>query len=133
MDLGVKHEPVKAMIAKEDTKKKSYPTLYVNGIEENELPEGEFSFTGKGKVVSSTESTRNGKKVCSFELEVMEIEPDQKAKKKAKSEKKDGADGLDGALGEIEKKKMKQESPDEEAAEESSGNDNDEEESDEES
>lgn len=133
MNLGVKHTPTKVLMAKEDTSKKSYPTLYVSGIEENELPEGEFSFTGKGKVVSSTESTRNGKKVCSFELEVMEIEPDQKAKKKAKAEKKDGSDGLAGALDEIEKKKSAPESDEEEAAEEASGNDNDAEEADEES
>ena len=80
-----------------------YPTLYVSGIDGNaEIPDGEFTFTGKARRISKTETERNGKETCSFELEVMELTPTSKG---SKSKAKDAGDSLDEAFTEIESAK----------------------------
>jgi hypothetical protein len=67
-----------------------YPTLYVSGVEgADELPEGEFTFTGKARVVSKTETTRDGKENCSCEIEIMEMGGFAASGKKTKSLEED--------------------------------------------
>jgi len=80
-----------------------YPTLYVSGIDGGaDIPDGEFTFTGKAKRISKTETERNGKETCSFELEVMELTPTSNG---VKSKGKDSGEALDDALNEIESAK----------------------------
>jgi hypothetical protein len=98
IDLGKKPEPC-CDSPKTDSKapKVYYPSLYVSGIDALDgLPDGEFTFTGKGKVVSKTESTRDGKKTCSCDIEIHAIKPDGKAKEPT------AAEGLDAALSDAE-------------------------------
>ena len=79
-----------------------YPSITVHDAEGlGELPEGEFTFTGKGKVISYTESTRDGKDTCSCEIEIQSIKPSTKKVKK----EKDADDRLNDSLNKIAKKK----------------------------
>lgn len=80
----------------------SYPTVYVSDIDGlDTLPDGEFTFKGTGKVVSITESTRNGKYHCSCEIEIQDITPDSTKQKPGKSTE----ESLDDALDTVAKKK----------------------------
>lgn len=102
MNLGVKYDEKESMAMPKSTSgdKTSYPTLYVSGIKkEGDLPDGEFTFTGKGKLVSKTETNRNGKETYSFEIEVHDLTPTSKA---VKSKEKDSGEALDEALTKIE-------------------------------
>ncbi len=101
IDLGSK--PGKEMSeAKVAQKEVYYPTLHLSNVDGlDELPEGEFTFTGKGKVISYTESTRDGKDTCSCELEIHSIKPTNKKVKK----EKDADDRLNDSLNKIAKKK----------------------------
>lgn len=104
MNLGSKRE-VYPEAPVSDSKKSEvyYPTLYVSGInKEGDLPDGEFTFTGKAKLVSKTETNRNGKETYSFEIEVMELTPTSKG---LKSKGKDAGEALDDAFKEIESEK----------------------------
>lgn len=100
INLGRKPSEPSALSAKEPESKEYFPSIYLSesSKEVNGLPEGEFSFSGKGKVVSRTESTTNGKTRYSCEIEIHEITPEGKAKDSDKS--------LDDSLTEIESKKM---------------------------
>lgn len=79
-----------------------YPSINLHDVEGlEELPEGEFTFTGKGKVVSYTESMRDGKESCSCEIEIHSIKPSTKKVKK----EKDAGERLDASFDKIAKKK----------------------------
>ncbi len=91
IDLGKKYGEEMAASKPMDSKKVSYPTLYISGVDDLSGIEGEFTFTAKGKVVSCTESTRDGKTNYSCELEVHSITPQGKAKK-------DSGESLDEAM-----------------------------------
>lgn len=79
-----------------------YPTLHLSNVEGLEdLPEGEFTFTGKGKVVSYTERVTDGKKSCSCQLEVHGISPSVKKAKKVK----EADERLEDSFNKIAKKK----------------------------
>lgn len=88
-----------------------YPTLHLSNVDGlDELPEGEFTFTAKGKVTSYTERVTDGKKSCSCELEVHNIKPSTKKMKK----EKDADERLDDSFDKIAKKKAKAYEEDEE-------------------
>lgn len=77
LDLGKKQDlTVKpANPSKKEKAKVYYPTIHLSDVEGLEdLPEGEFEFEGKGRVVSKTVSERDGKRYCSCEIEVQSIE-----------------------------------------------------------
>ncbi len=106
IDLGKKYSDMQGKVAEEPKDKTSYPTLFVShdsgdGSGLDELPDGEFEFTGKGRVVSYKEDMKNG--TCSCEIEVMGITPSTKKAKKTKTSE----DGLSEALDEVVKKKAK--------------------------
>jgi hypothetical protein len=91
-----------------------YPTLYVSGIDDVEidaLPEGEFTFTAKAKLLSSTESFRDGKRTYSCEIEIQSIKPEGGSRKK---KSKSTEESLDEAFSETEKKKSESYSEDDE-------------------
>ncbi len=103
IDLGSK--PAKEMSEAKISPAKEvyYPSINVRDAEGlDDLPEGEFTFTGKGKVVSYTESMRDGKESCSCEIEIHSIKPSTKKTKKTK----DGGERLDESLDKIAKHKM---------------------------
>jgi len=80
-----------------------YPTLYVSDVKGFKgLPDGEFAFTGKGKVSMVKHDKKRD--TCSFEIEVMDITPEGKAK---------STKGLEEELDKIEEEKMSEESDDE--------------------
>lgn len=99
IDLGRKPEKLgKPEVAKDP--KVYYPTLHLNNIEGlDDLPEGEFTFTGKGKLVSYSENLETG--TCSCELEIRSISPSSKKVKKSK----DAGERLDDSFDEIAKNK----------------------------
>lgn len=101
MNLGSKREKNPSLV--ETKSEVYYPTLFVSGInKEGDLPDGEFTFTGKAKLVSKTETKRNGKETYSFEIEVMELTPTSKG---LKSKVKDAGEALDDAFKVIESEK----------------------------
>ncbi len=99
IDLGSKPSEMKSeMPAKDST---YYPTLRINNAEGlDNLPDGEFTFTAKGKLVSYSEDIKNG--TCSCEIEIHSISPSTKKAKKVK----DGGERLDESLDKIAKHKM---------------------------
>lgn len=102
IDLGSKPAKEMAEVKMAPDKKVYYPSIRVNDAEGlDELPEGEFTFTGTGKVVSYTESVRDGKETCSCEIEIHNIKPSTKKTKKSK----DAGERLDESLDKIAKKK----------------------------
>ncbi len=101
IDLGSKPSEMKTEMPSKDST--YYPSLRIDNVEGlDDLPEGEFTFTGKGKLVSYTESMRNGKSTCSCEIEVHSIKPSTKKAKPVK----DGGERLDESLDKIAKHKM---------------------------
>lgn len=102
IDLGKK--PGKEMTEKAALAPREvyYPSINVHDVEGlDDLPEGEFTFTGKGKVVSYTESTRDGKESCSCELEIHSIKPSNNKEKKVK----EADERLEDSFKKIAKKK----------------------------
>lgn len=93
--------------SKKGEKRINYPTLYLSGVNLG-VGTGEFEFSGKGKVVSVSERTRDGKTEYSCEIEVhaMSVDGGEASKE----------DGLEGALKDIASKKTKS-SKDEEGEE----------------
>lgn len=99
INLGVTPpKPSKADVAQPAKKTGPYyPSVYINDIPDlHKLPDGEFTFTGTGKLISRKVEDRNGKKTCSCELEIHSIEPDEST---------EAGDTLDDALDKIEAKK----------------------------
>lgn len=122
IDLGQKYDP--SEIKKEETGPKvNYPTMFIRHKMEGKdnpldsLPDGEFTFQGKGKIVSYKENNKDG--TCECEIEVTGIKPDEP---KAKA-KKDSGDSLDSALDEVAKKKTAKAAP--AASEDDDGEDED--------
>ncbi len=102
IDLG--NKPDKEMTEKAALAPREvyYPSIHLSNVDGLEdLPDGEFTFTGKGKVVSYTESTRDGKETCSCEIEIHGIKPSTKKVKKVK----DAGERLDDSFDKIAKKK----------------------------
>lgn len=103
IDLGKSYDSMESTGSSpvKKTPKVSYPTLYVSGIDSiDNLPDGEFKFSAVGKVVSKSESTRDGKTSCSCEIEVQSITPDQSDKSSAQGladslDQKDAEDMID--------------------------------------
>lgn len=64
----------------------SYPTMYIRAKAPINLPDGKFSFTCEGKVVSRTERTESRgdddpTERCDYDIEVYSIEPKGSAEK----------------------------------------------------
>jgi len=60
----------------EEESKISYPTLYITSDERIALPEGEFTFTAKGRVVERAENERDEDAPrYRYEIEVKAMEP----------------------------------------------------------
>lgn len=104
IDLGKTFESLPDLEAA-DPKEASYPTFFVGGVDGIEnLPDGDFDFSGKGRVSSCKEVTdRTGKKVYSCEIEVYEITPEDGGK--SPTPKKDSGDMLSAKMDEIAQKK----------------------------
>lgn len=100
IDLGSKPQEIgKASTPSED--KTYYPTLRISNVEGlDDLPDGEFTFTAKGEVVSHSEDLKNG--TCSCEIEIHSISPNAKKVKKVK----DAGERLDDSLDKIAKHKI---------------------------
>jgi len=107
IDLGKEYGKTEMMAKTKAEPKVDYPTLYVSGVDKLELPDGEFDFSGRGKVVSKTESTRDGKTTCSYEIQVMGIEPEGAAEGKDKNETSEveGDERLDKELTKLSQQK----------------------------
>jgi len=60
-------------VVKATSKEKYYPSFHYSGEEELDLPD-EGEMTVRFRVVERTESERNGKKTCSYTIEVQSIE-----------------------------------------------------------
>lgn len=108
IDLGRKFN-AEAKVPDKPKESVSYPTLFIShdtkdGSGLNELPDGEFDFTGRARVISYKEDLKNG--TCQCEIEVMGIKPSAKKAKKPKTSE----ENLDSALDEVVKKKTKKES-----------------------
>jgi hypothetical protein len=105
IDLGKKYNSgAELSVDKKPKESVSYPTLFVShdmkdGSGLDELPDGEFEFTGKARIVSYKENMKDG--TCQCEIEVMGIKPSTKRAKKAKTSE----ENLDSALDEVVKKK----------------------------
>jgi hypothetical protein len=107
IDLGKKYGGKNdTMISDSPKEHVDYPTLFIrhdigdkSGLDE--IPDGEFEFTAKGRLVRYTEDLKNG--TCSCEIEVLSIKPSSRKVKKAKSSE----DSLDEALTEVARKKAK--------------------------
>jgi len=103
IDLGISPAvsadvPISADVPVKAPAKVSYPTLYLGDVPElGDLPEGVFTFTATGRVVSYTETNREGKKKCSCEIEVHSIEPKSKVKSKGLAEALDDIEEGKGA------------------------------------
>jgi hypothetical protein len=99
MDLGTSLEKTSSPMGEESGKsKKYYPSIHISGVKGLEdLPDGEFEFTGKGRVVSMTHNKKAG--TCSCEIEVMDLEAGDKA------ESADLEDSLDKVLTDKEESK----------------------------
>lgn len=116
IDLGKKPEaPCKVSESAKPCKepKVYYPSLYINGTESLNLPDGEFTFTARGRKVSETERIDkvSDKEEYSCEIEVMGIDDIKAAKesdKKAPKEKgkKSSDEDLNAAFSEEAKKSM---------------------------
>lgn len=95
MNLGSKISSKEAPAESAKSDKEFYPSLYINNVKGmDKLPDGEFSFTGKGRVVSMTNNKKAG--TCSCEIEIMDLTPEGKSK---------STKGLEDSLNEIEESK----------------------------
>ena len=118
-DLGSKPQVLspEASSGKKSEPKVSYPTLYVSNAKGLEgLPDGEFEFTGVGKVVHKSVSKRSGSEPStSVEIEIKSID--------CECDEAGEEDDIEGALDKIAAKKEVEPDPEdtdteEEAAEE---------------
>lgn len=86
--------------SKDGEKHVSYPSLWIRDVD-IEKPEGDFTFVGKGRVVSWSEREHKVdgkmKKTFECEIEVTEMKIEDGAAP-AKSKKRDAGDDLDSAL-----------------------------------
>lgn len=114
MDLGytekVPASPCDSASPSSDCKEKTYyPSMYVRSKEKLDFPDGEFKFTGVGKVVSRTERKESrgeeddGEESCSYEIEVTSMEPIGGSKSAPKAE---GLVSFKEAFGKAARKKM---------------------------
>lgn len=102
IDLGSKPSEAKVSMSAEKDQT-YYPSINIRDAEGLEdLPEGEFTFTGKGKLISFTESMRDGKKTCTCEIEIHGIKPSMKKEKRVK----DAGERVSDAFDKIQKKKI---------------------------
>jgi len=92
--LGKKIEPMSESPIKSPSKE-YFPSCHISGVEGMEVEDGD-EVVLRGRVTSCTESSRNGKKDYSCEVEVTGLKV---------TAPKDSGDGLDSALSKIEKKK----------------------------
>jgi hypothetical protein len=109
MDLGTSIEKTESPMGEANGKgKKYYPSIHISNVKGLEdLPDGEFEFTGKGRVVSMTHNKKAG--TCSCEIEVMDLEAGEV------TEEADLEDSLDKAL--TDKEESMSEYVEEDAAE----------------
>lgn len=83
IDLGKEPQKLDKVVTESESKT-YYPTLRINDVPGlDDLPEGEFTFTAKGKLASYSENLKDG--TCSCEIEIHSITPvAQKSAKKSK-------------------------------------------------
>lgn len=112
IDLGSKVEPMGPMafeksVAGKETPKVSYPSMYVHKTGDegfDSVPDGDFHFHGKGKVVSRGVEERDGKKHHNMEMEVHHIEPMDNADGESEG-------GLEKEIAKIASKKIVKKQP----------------------
>ena len=98
MNLGSKISTKEVVSENKTSDREFYPSFYINNVKGMErLPDGEFSFTGKGRVVSMTHNKKAG--TCSCEIEVMDLTPEGKSK---------STKSLEDSLDEIEESKAEE-------------------------
>lgn len=103
IDLGKSMKETSALAepAKKDSGV-SYPTLFIRDVDGlYDLPDGEFTFTGVAKKISSEIREREGKTTHSCELEIHSIKPEKRKAKKTK----EADERLDESFDKIAKKK----------------------------
>lgn len=92
MHLGAKIPKLSEIAISPSSKEKDrvvYPTLYVQDIKGmDKLPDGVFSFTGKGRVATMKHNKKDG--TCTCEIEVIDFTPT--------SNQKNSSEGLADAL-----------------------------------
>ncbi len=103
VDLGSKPSEAKSMEIPKD--KVYYPSIHLDDVYElDDLPDGEFYFTGKGKVTRHTETEdEDGTRHCSCDIEIQGIKPTGSAAPAKKA--KDSGDMLSEKLDEMESSK----------------------------
>lgn len=95
MDLGKTLDSTAIKPMEETKGKKYYPSIHISDVKGmDDLPDGEFEFTGKGRVLSMTHNKKNG--TCSCEIEIMDLEP---------GDESEPGESLDKTLKKIESKK----------------------------
>lgn len=101
VDLGSKPSEIKAS-EPSPKDKVYYPSIHLNDVYElDDLPDGEFYFTGKGKVTRHSETTdEDGTQHCSCDIEIQGIKPTGSAAPAKKG--KDSGDMLSDTLDEME-------------------------------
>lgn len=95
IDLG-KTSDLKSFPEKTGKNKKYYPSIYISGVPGLEVEVGDITFLAKGKVVSCTETKRNGEDAsysCEIELHGIDVK------------EYDASDDIDEAMDKISKKK----------------------------
>jgi hypothetical protein len=110
MNLGAKTKTDSAIPAPPsgDKDRVVYPTLYISDVKGlDKLPDGDFSFTGKGRVSTMKHDKKNG--TCTCEIEIIDFTPTGKEKK--------SADSLDETLKEKEMEVMAEDDEEEESDE----------------
>lgn len=105
IDLGKSYDEAKTEALPESKGKTHYPSFYISDVEGlDDLPDGEFTFTGRGEVSSSTKTVDSeGNTSYSCEIEIHEITP--KGGVKSAKSKPDSGELLDSKMSEIENAK----------------------------
>lgn len=90
--IDLARKPESATTPAKLSNKAYYPTLSLSDVYQlDDLPDGEFSFQGVGKVVSHSESTGDdGVRHCSCTIEIFKIKPLGKAQPESLEDALDG-------------------------------------------
>lgn len=109
IDLGVMRpdygsvEPVAASSDKDLPKKKVYPSIYISDLEdEPDIPDSGEAVI-RYKVIEKCETERDGKKTCSYDIEIHEMSPTSKSSSSSKDS--DSDDEIERGLSRAESEK----------------------------
>jgi hypothetical protein len=84
IDLGCGLDSPSSPMTASESPKKSYPCFYFTCDEKIDLPDGDFTFTAKGRKIESSENTRDPEEPrYRYEIEVHGFKPMGGAKKES--------------------------------------------------